>query len=217
MKKTTLLLSALLAFTFFAFAGFLMAARADNLARLPVNSKALGQERQTNLVLVQVDRLDTRQPTLKAVWVAIRFRSENQTALTFVRLYPNTDNPKTGEKLASAFGLTNTGAPAPIFLRSLTSEGIHFAGYLLVDEEGMQQVGGWIREIAPKANTSGDAQILQGGCAALTAASNAVLPAFDWPSFSTHLNTDLAFDEILVEWGRLVKANPPLRCELASS
>ena len=216
MKKTSLLLSALLAFTVFAFAGFLMAARAETLARLPISARSGALERQNNLVLVHIDSLTTRQPALRSVWVAIRFHSDNQTALTFVRLYPNTDDPNAGEKLAASFGLTNTAAPAPVFLRHLTDAGIKFSGYMLVDDQGMQQVGEWIRKAAPKANVSGDAQMLQTSCAALTSAQGTPLPSFNWPAFSSHLNTDLAFDEILVEWDRLVTANPTLRCELAA-
>ncbi len=215
MKKTSLLLCALLAFMLFTVAGFLMAARAETLARLPVNIRAIAGERQNNLVLIHVDNLASRQPALRSVWVAIRFHSESQTSLTFVQLYPNTDDPRAGEKLAADFGLTNTAAPAPVFLRRLSGEGIKFSGYLLVDDNGMAQVGEWIRQTSPKANVSGDTQILQAGCAALTAAQGAPLPTFDWPGFSAHLNTDLAFDDILVEWGRLLAADPPLRCELA--
>ena len=216
MKKITLLLSAMLAFTLFAFIGYLMAARADSMARLPISAGAGPSEQQNNLVLVHVERLDARQPILRSVWVAIRFRSESQTALTFVRLYPNTDDPQTGEKLAQAFGLTNTGAPAPVFLRKLGELGVQFAGYMLVDDSGMQQVAGWIRQSTPKVNTSGDAQILQSGCAALATSPSAGLPVFDWTTFATHFNTDLAFDEILNEWERLTSGGPALRCELAS-
>lgn len=216
MKKISLLLSALLAFMVFAFAGFMMAARAETLARLPINIRSAAVERQNNLILVHIDSFDIRQPVLRSVWVAIRFHSENQTALTFVRLYPNTDDPKAGQKLVQSFGLTNTAAPAPVFLRHLSDQGIQFSGYVLVDDQGMQQVGEWIRETAPKANISGDDQVLQASCAALTSAQSAPLPSFNWPAFSAHLNTNLAFDEILVEWDRLVTADPPLRCELAA-
>ncbi len=216
LKKTTLLLAAMLAFSIFAFAGFLLAARADSLARLPISSNPGASDRQNNLVLVHLERLDARQPVLRSIWVAIRFRSESQTALTFVRLYPSSDDPKAGEKLAEAFGLTNTGAPAPIFLRRLTEQGILYSGYLLVDDSGMEQVAGWIRTGSPKVNTSGDAQILQAGCAALAVSTDVEIPAFDWTTFAGHLNTNLAFDEILNEWDRLTTNAPPLRCELAS-
>jgi hypothetical protein len=216
MKKTALLLSAMLAFTIFAFAGFLLAVRADSLARLPVNSSITALERQNNLVLVHVENIDSHQPVLRSVWVAIRFRSESQTVLTFVRLYPATDDPKAGQKLADAFGLTNTGAPAPVFFRQLNEQGIQSSGYMLVDDSGMQQVAGWIRLSAPKVNTSGDDQILQSGCAALAASSSASLAAFDWTTFAGHLNTDLAFDEILNEWDQLITTGQSLRCELAT-
>jgi hypothetical protein len=42
------------------------------------------------------------------------------------------------------------------------------------------------------------------------------MAAFDWTTFASHLNTNLAFDEILNEWDRLAANTPPLRCELAS-
>ena len=216
MKKTTLLLSAMLAFTIFAFAGFLLAVRANSLARLPINSSITALDRQNNLVLVHVENIDSHQPVLRSVWVAIRFRSESQTALTFVRLYPSSDDPQSGQKLADAFGLTNTGAPAPVFFRQLNQQGIQFSGYMLVDDSGMDQIAGWIRQNATKVNVSGDAQILQSGCATLAASSSASLLAFDWTTFAGHLNTDLAFDEILNEWDQLTTTGPSLRCELAT-
>ncbi len=216
MKKTTLLLSALLAFTVFAFAGFLLAVRADNLARLPIAHRIALQDRQNNLVLIQVSSLESRQPELRSIWVVLRFLSDDQTALTFVRLYPNTDDAKSAEKLAATFGLTNTGQPAPVFLREVEAKGVRFSGYLLVDDDAMRQVAAWVREASPKANTSGDAQVLESGCLTLNTAGGGVLPPFDWASFSGHLNTNLAFDDIMVEWNRLTSSQLPLRCELAS-
>lgn len=216
MKKTTLLLSALLAFILFAFVGFILAVRADSLARLPVASRAALQDRQNNLVLLHIDDLNSRHPVVRSTWVALRLRSENQTALTFVRLYPNADDPRRGEKLASAFGLTNNGDPAPLFLRRLEEEGIGFSGYLLVDDSGMEQISGWVRQSDPKANLSGDAQLLQSGCLVITSAGDSGLPPFNWSAFSPHMNTDLAFDEIMSEWNHLTAAESPLRCELAT-
>lgn len=216
MKKTTLLLAALLTFMVFAFAGFLLAVRADSLARLPLARRIALQDRQNNLVLIQVSDLEAQQPALRSIWVALRFRSDNQTALTFIRLYPNTDDLKSGEKLADAFGLTNTNEPAPVFMRALEASGVRFSGYLLVDDTGMEQVAAWVRQVSPKANTSGDAQLLESGCLALNTANSATLPPFDWASFSGHLNTNLAFDDIMVEWNRLTTPQSPLRCELAS-
>jgi hypothetical protein len=216
MKKMVLLLSAVLAFCLFAVMGYFLAARADALARLPISNQIASLDRQNNLVLIHVDQLSTGEPVLQSVWVTIRFRSENQTSLTFVQLYPNTDNAKDGEALGKAFGIDKDGKPVALFLKRLEEQGIHSSGYLLVDDAGMQQAAAWVKQSAQKVNTSGDGQILEAGCAVL-ATANANVPAFDWGIFAGHLRTDLAFDSILEEWDQLTSNNPPLRCELATN
>lgn len=217
MKYATLILSALVSFVLFAFGGFLMAARAETQARLPVSPKtALLREQQTNIVLIQVDDLQAQQPQLRSVWMALRFHSENQTVLTFVRLYPNSDDPQRGQELKDSFGLTNTDAPAPVFLRKATGDNRSTSGYLMTDDAGLEQVTAWVRQTALKANTSGDSQILQASCSALLNAQTVPLPSFDYQAFAAHLNTNLAYDQLLAEWQQLTQADPPLRCEMVS-
>lgn len=216
MKRTILWGSAGLSFLAFALIGFLLAYRADSLSRLPLARRIALQERQNNLLLVHVDDLKSQQPVLRSVWVILRYRSESQTALTFLRLYPDSDVPQRGQKISQAFGLTNRGEPAPGFLRRLEEQGVKTSAFFVVDDEGMGQVGAWVQSTFGKVNTSEDADILQWGCAVLNSEPKMSLPDFNWLTFTEHLQTNLAFDDLMAEWSGLISSHSPLRCELAS-
>lgn len=216
MKRTVLWGLAGLTFLVFALIGFLLAYRADSLSRLPLARRIALQDRQNNLLLIRVDDLRSQQPVLRSVWVILRFRSESQTALTFLRLFPDADVPQRGERVSQAFGLTNRGEPAPGFLRKLEEQGVKTSAFFVVDDEGMGQVGAWVRNAFGKVNTSEDAEILQWGCAVFSSEPRMNLPEFNWLTFAEHLQTNLAFDDLMAEWSSLISSSSPLRCELAN-
>lgn len=216
MKRTVLWGSAGLTFLVFVLIGFLLAYRADSLSRLPLARRIALQDRQNNLLLIHVDDLGVGQPVLRSVWVILRYRSESQTALTFLRLFPDPDVPQRGQKVSQAFALTNQGAPAPGFLRKMEEQGVKTSAFFVVDDEGMDQIGAWIQGTLGKFNASDDEEILQGGCAVVGSESTESLPEFNWLTFSEHLHTNLAFDDLMAEWSSLMTSPSPLRCELAS-
>lgn len=216
MKRTVLWGSAGLTFLLFVLIGFLLAYRADSLSRLPLARRIALQDRQNNLLLIHVDDLRSQQPALRSVWVILRFRSESQTALTFLRLFPDPDVPQRGQKVSQAFGLTNQGEPAPGFLRKLEEQGVKTSAFFVVDDEGMGQIGTWVRSAFEKIDASDDAEILQWGCAVFSSEPKMNLPDFNWLTFAEHLQTNLAFDDLMAEWSGLISSHSPLRCELAS-
>jgi hypothetical protein len=216
MKRNVFWGSAGLTFLVFALIGFLLAYRADSLSRLPLARRIALQDRQNNLLLIHVDDLRSQQPVLRSVWVILRYRSESQTALTFLRLFPDADVPQRGQKVSQAFSLTNQGEPAPGFLRKLEEQGVKTSAFFVVDDEGMDQIGVWVQGALGKVNTSDDAEILQWGCAVFSSESKMSLPDFNWLTFAEHLQTNLAFDDLMAEWSSLITSLSPLRCELAS-
>lgn len=105
--------------------------------------------RQRNILVIGVDNLESPEPRLESLWMALYL---TQTpALTLMPLYPSVPTedgqpPQEDALLAADFHLTQEGAPVPSFFATLQEWDMWWSGYILLDESALIQIVGWLSQ-----------------------------------------------------------------------
>jgi hypothetical protein len=214
MKKIFFTLTILAAFGMFCFVGFQIAAHSDSQSLLPINrpSPVTIDARQSNLLLILVDRIDLHKPILRAVWFVIRFHSESQTVLSFSRIYPDSQ-PDRNTDIENAFSLGSSSEPSAVFFHKMSDYKISQDGYILIDEQGLDQLTRWLDPQGLQVGSNDVSGMLHLGCSFFAGPKDTQAPSFDWGAFSGHTSSNIVFNDILAEWSLLVSAQPPTRCQ----
>jgi hypothetical protein len=225
MRKPILILLSILIFCLFAILGFLSVPAENEKDLIKSNaSDAVPTAYQQNLLILQVDRLDTAPPHLQAVWLAGIFKSANQTILTFSQPYPPDKEGFAFKELRNAFALDSSGKPTSLFLNQLKTRGVNWQSYIIIDAEGIQFADRWLRAQgapifapAPAAVNillEATCHLINGGYSGTPAPSQNT----PWAAFVTHLKSDLSTEQIQSTWNQLFAANPqPTRCEIITN
>ncbi len=219
MRRSSLISFMFLIFCIFTFLGFRTANLTSTLARSDQAAKQ--NARNNRVILIQVDNLEAERPVLKSVWVGMLFKSENQSVLSFVPIYPAAGDQPATDALARSFKLDRTGKPVAAFWRRLASLDIEKDGYILADDYALQEIAGWINRQgsliydAPSninSTTPGE-WFLKLGCGSIGKAGGNITE-YAWSSLGDHIQTDLTGEALNIEWKKLVTSGQPLKCEL---
>jgi len=141
MRKLLLISLSVLIFGLFAVLGFLSASRELVTTPLEVSANQFAiTAQQKQLLIVQVDKLDSSPPRLLSVWIAGKFVSTNQTILTFTQVFPPARENSAFQSLDAAFGLDDRRSPVPAFLNRLKSRGFDWQGYLVLDQTASKRL-----------------------------------------------------------------------------
>lgn len=220
MRKSLLIIITILTFALSALLGYLNASGADhgNPIKVSLSGASSSSVEQKNLLLIQVDQLGEK-PVLRAVWTAVYFHSPNQTVLTLTPVFPPGDKKPELNNLADTFALNPDGSPDRAFVRRVAVKNMQYQGYLIVDDAGYAQIDEWLRSQGMPIFTpppSNQTALFDAGCSFLhiSTISGTALPDFDWKSFSSHLHSDLANNELLTDWKGLVGGGHPVNCEV---
>lgn len=224
MKKVIVVLLATLVFISCGFIGYQLANRVDPVKFTSVGASGrVGQGEQHNLVILQVDRLDSYQPKLVAVWFAsLYFMEDNPPMLTFGQLYPTRSNNNINQSIARSFALDGQGEPSTGFLRSLETYKIKWEGYLLVDSITVQRVmewangpGDYISLLSSGADGSTERNQLAGqSCQRIAGIDIRQNPALQWGDLvPAHFRSNLHMEDALAYWIKVTTARNA-RCEI---
>jgi hypothetical protein len=218
MRKLLFFLALFMTFSLAAYFGYTTAS--SSLQSLqdtsPIPPTDTPPASQQNILLIQVDNLESERPVLRAVWVFAQFQSANQTVLTFSPLYPSQDNVVYEKN----FSLDPDKSPARRFLRIVATSGIRTDGYLLVDDLGTEQITAWVHDQGIPTfskDTPTTETFLREACAYLSGTSPVIQDVkFDWQRFDTHFQSDLALDTLMASWNQIFDPTRPTHCEVLS-
>ena len=176
---------------------------------------------QHNYLLVHVDQLDSPKPALRSVWGIFVYLPEPSSVM-IVPLYPLED-AKRQDKFASNFSLGKDQLASPQFVEAVEqSLDLNFQYALVVDDEGMQSVRGWLADqmkaTAPAPNSSireAEKSFFQAACTFLDPSNPDGAP-FPWTLiFPQHAATNLPFQTAILDWQSLRSGqSSPVRCEV---
>ena len=225
MKKVIIVLLASLVFVACGFIGYQLANRV-NPAKIPASSTAsgrVGQGEQHNLVVLQVDRLDSYQPKLVSIWFAsLYFMDSDPPMLTLGQLYPTLSNNNINQSIARSFALDGEGEPSTGFWRNLDVYKINWEGYLLVDAVTMQRVMEWVNGpgdyialLSSGPESSDERNQLAGqSCQRIAGIDTRQDPALQWGDLvPDHFRSNLHMEDALAYWNRVTTARDA-RCEI---
>lgn len=218
MRRSSFIMVLLLTFTIFTLVGFRIAIHTSQVAGLsPQSSKDTHNRR---IVLIHVDNLDSKKPQLQSVWVEVFFQSDDQTVLSFIPIYPAPAGQPATNSLERAFSLDKTGQPSETFWRRLDSHNIKQDGYVLIDDEGVGLITGWIYKQGNIANstpwtpaTLPGSQLLELVCRLIQQPTATTSP-LNMDSLKSDLRSNLAADDLQTDWKNLLSTEPPVKCEL---
>jgi len=221
MRRFTILL-VIVVFFVCLFIGYSLMKRIDNelVAGVNVGSNAGGNAEQHNLILIQVDQLNSEAPKLESVWfVSLYFLESYQPIVTFAQLYPTLTPTGTSQALERTFAFDHQGEPAAAFWRVFRANSFEWEGYFLIDREALEMTLGWLH--GPGLWTSALSQqeesksIILQTCQALTGLPDRTMEKFRWSEFApAHFRSNMKMEVSLSYWDRLVTSQQPIRCEV---
>lgn len=225
MKKVVIILLFILVFAACGILGYQLANQ-TNPAQPQTRSAAagrVGQGEQHNLVIIQVDQLDSFQPHLISIWyTSLYFLEDKPPALTFGQLYPMRTNQTVNQSIKNSFGLDGNGEPSAGFWRNLDTFKIKWEGYLLVDNVTIQRVLQWINgpgdyasilASGPEASDQRN-QLVEQSCQKIAGIDQRQGPALEWSDLvPAHFHSNLSMEAALSYWNR-VKTAKDVRCEI---
>ncbi len=179
----------------------------------------LGGE-QHNMLVVQVDQLDSQEPRLQMVWfMSVFFMEDVPPAITFVQLYSPQATNEHAHNLEQAFSLTQGGEPSNEFWKALEVFDVDWEGYFLVDQFSAQFILEW-------ANGSGDytgplmdpqrlESLVQQTCQSVSGMAMRETVPFNWNSIApTHFRSNVRMAEAMEYWNEITSTEQTLRCDL---
>lgn len=106
-------------------------------ANAPVSTPSNGQ---TNLLVIGVDRLRSRQPRLESIWLVGYFPDSPHLTLIPVFPPPSNADPAYLRSLGESFRVSEVGAASPEMLRALQEDHIWWKNYVILDEIAMIEI-----------------------------------------------------------------------------
>lgn len=228
MKNAVIFLIVILVFLVCGYVGYQLATRIDpaRIALTGATPGRTGQGEQHNLVIIQVDQLDSAQPRLVSVWFASLFFMEGESPrLSFGQLFPTRSDPSQNQSIARSFGLDGQGDPSTGFWRSLDSLKIKWEGYLLVDNITVQRVLEWINGpgdypailSSGAENSAARSQLAGRSCKAVAGIDKRQGPSLQWGDLvPAHFRSNLRMEDALAYWNRVTTAIGA-QCEILPS
>ncbi len=183
--------------------------------------------KQRNIIIIHTNELYGQKPALISVWVVFATLSDPPD-LTFKSLYPPVLPSTDTNGLADSFALTPQADPASQFLDHLRSYNFPWQGFVLVDNEAINELAGWINGKNPGLNhqTSAnpdeaklvlqDEQLLfRQMCDSLNASDAQRGSKPNWRQIIPgHFHSNFPFDTVIQQWARLTAPDNPPHCEV---
>lgn len=179
---------------------------------------------QHYFVLIQVDEITAPSPRLAAAWFVSLFAIEGHPpTLTFTQVFPSLQNPERDQALERAFALDGSRNPTAAFWKEMQTFEIISEGYLLVDNQGIEHVFGWLREtegldpvsLDNLAQSQNRMRRMQAGCQALSLQSAQPERPFSWGGLlPDHFQSNLRMEMALAYWQDAMDSGDPIRCEV---
>lgn len=177
---------------------------------------------QHNILVIRVDDLESKRPTLLSTWIFFITYSD-QPYMVMKILYPNSNS----EDLIKTFSLDANGKLSPRFEAEVKKLNFPWDGYVIVDEQGTQKINEWILN-QPVETTPYDPQNPPDGftvyvydsrqlttlCQNLQGVSQrqVLMPWRD--IIPTHLRSNLTFENIILIWDYLTQSTGAPYCEV---
>lgn len=189
---------------------------------------------QRNLLIIGVDRLNVRDPSLESIWLVGYFA--NQPRISLVPVYPSPTGPSIHEQaeIISSIHLTADGHPSPELVRLLRKERIWWNGYVILDAAGMIEIVDFVggveidgrplngalavssfpppSEDLPAALT-GQTRLLRGLCSQISLLAPSVDLRDLLNLIPDHLQTDIDVFETVRIWRELVRGGQDFVCD----
>jgi hypothetical protein len=120
--------------------GSAIASAGDEIANAFSKPMTPSSGSQHNILLIQVNQLDSDQPYLRSVWLMAYYT--NNPRVDLLPIYP-TDQPTTSvmaSNLADRFTLTSNGEPSEVFWLGLQEYNTWWNGYVMMDDLAIQKL-----------------------------------------------------------------------------
>lgn len=220
MRKLLIVIS-LLAFIACLVVGFFLAQQSLESASLSSAPAALSRPAspfQQNILLIHVDQLSRDKPELVSIWGLIVYFPEPK--LIFQPIFPN---PLESQSTPPEFSLTATKAPDPKFLRQIARQTeMEWDNYLLYDHQALSLLVADLLEADSLTIEDPSAGVIAVEsvyfaqlCQQFTALGESAMLEIDWRNLiPEHWRSNLAMDDALLNWQKLVLSGIPPRCEV---
>jgi hypothetical protein len=220
MRKMFMLFS-ICTFTLFSFFGYLIAAKGFTENK-PVKVGYVGTGANTvqpNLLLVKVDRLDSKRPIPSSVWIGSVYHSPNQTVLAFSPLEDENTSINSERNKTTALVMNSDGSPGSDVYKAVENKGIKITGYLVVDEKGFEDLVNLYFEKDDTLSLRSYPNIpvfLEYSCRFIKDRAKHDAPdgKFVLRAFTPHLKTNVSLDELIPFLSSLSDPNHPTNCKI---
>jgi hypothetical protein len=177
---------------------------------------------QGNFLLVHIDT-SAPAPRLVSVW-AIFISKNSPPSLIAKSLYPDSTETEKSRKIEQTFAYSEKNGLSADFLNAIQSYDWQWNAYMVVDNEGINQLSRWINnsasiQFADSSSSSqsvldSERELLLLTCKNLTLSDTERGEKPHWQKLiPTHLQTDLFFKDAAVNWDRITFSNPAPDCK----
>jgi hypothetical protein len=219
MRRTSFITVLLLSFSIFTFIGFRIAVQTGRSAALAPHPA--GDSQNSRTILVHVDSLESEQPVLQSVWVAVLFQSKDQTVLSFVPLFPAPPGQPSTASLAQSFSMTSQGEPSAAFWRRLKSHQIDWDDFILVDDAGLANSSTWLGPmdgtnipVTGLISALPASEVLDLGCRMIqTAPKTGLRPNSPTPD-TNEPGSPQTLEGLFARWKDIAASQHPVKCEV---
>jgi len=196
--------------------------RATQMPRPSATPLALPQ--QEKILLIQVDDLTTDNPRMISIW-GLFIAFSDQPNLIFKSIFPSIENSSWSQEIRGSFELSPDGELSKDYITRLESMGIEWDGYILIDNQFIDQYGNAFTHTTlspylpptaePEAILRQEKIFLNKTCQYLSQQENDLSADFDWQAAASgHLLSDLRLDFLLMGWQWLVENGSIQNCEV---
>ncbi|NPV77900.1 MAG: hypothetical protein HPY59_16185 [Anaerolineae bacterium] len=227
MKKFFVILVLLIIFIFcavFGFAGAKSTWQTFYKSLSPQGSTAASSVNtiQHNFLVIRVDDLQSSQPALLSAWIFFTTFTDPPYMIMKI-LYPN---PRQ-DGIASSFSIDADGKLSPQFEQEIKKLNFPWDGHLILDNEGLQKINGWILEQPLELPPYDPQNMLDGFTTYVNDSRQWAMFCQNLPGMAqrqntllwrevtpTHMRTNLDFETMILLWDYMTHSSAPPYCEV---
>ncbi len=179
---------------------------------------------QHNLVIIQVDDLDSQQPRMVSAWfLSLFFVNGASPTVTLAQMYPTRANAAIVQSFERSFSLDAQGDPSPAFWKAVSALKIRWEGYILVDNVTIQKVMEWTNGPGTYPALLGTTQdhpqeskqTILTTCQSIGGIANRGKAPFEWADIvPDHFRSDLRMEVAITYWNEMTRTNMPVNCQV---
>lgn len=179
-----------------------------------------GSFEEHHFLILQVDRLDSANPQLVSAWfTSLYFVEDSNPTITFGQLYSPNSTREAGKNLQKTFALNGQGEPGEAFWKTISTFGIKWESYFIVDQLAAQYILQWVNGpgeyISRMDGTEDTRAVLQQTCVSLGALAGRESPSFDWTVIAPlHFSSNIRMERAMDYWDHITRKEYPPGCEI---